>query len=314
LVETIFDSISNNSIFLGFQAFVAGFIGSISSPKIRSTYLRFLGYFLLITLLAYAAISTTMIVGIVLVSLLLLGPVVGPILIVGISSVTITILLILGIIGQFPKHIFLGSFGLLRPFFTATQLSFLLAILLIPNQCDQFVLEGINVMILKQRQQQTDKNNNNKIRLEYEKEKPALLDTIWLFFCNFGYAMFLKMVILRLLLFFSIILLFGSSTRSSSFIKLLLQNVVSSYILGSQLVSVYTVRIRRMSFICHMRWCTLNCFRIIGFALPLQLIQTQQRGNLTSFLWLGLTYSSSAKLVETIVRKDLSILNKSKNI
>jgi len=292
-MKTTIEFMFSLSIVQGFLALLTGLSGSLRSRKIRNSYYKFIGYFFVIAILSYTIISATIASTVLLLFLLLLGPIFGPILLVSFFSMALLSLAILWIIGHFPSSLFTGSLVILQPFFSATQISYLLASLLIPQTCDEFVLDGIDVMLWKNKAGRG--NTANPIRERYA--KTTYTKMILLLCCNFIFAMMIRFVVMM-------------SVGHNNSTAPLVNNVVSSFIAGSQLASVYTVRIRNMKFTSHMQWCCLNGFRIIGFSLPLQLLQSHEGmwSRFVSFLWLGLTYSSSAKLVEPLVSQDLFLM------
>mmetsp|Transcript_17078 Transcript_17078/g.25868 ORF Transcript_17078/g.25868 Transcript_17078/m.25868 type:complete len:297 (+) Transcript_17078:266-1156(+) len=292
-MNSITEFIGSFSIVHGFLALLHGLSGSVSSSKIRNTYFRFIGYFLMITILSYTIISATITGTIVLWFLLILGPILGPIVLFGLCSFIIFSLFVLWIMGQFPTSLFMGSYGILQPFFSATQVSYLLAALLIPKTCEEFVLDGIDVLLWKQH---TSKGEGSSlIRQQYSRR--TWTQRIWLLCYNFLFAVTIR---------FWVFLLLGRGG--------IIHHAVAAFVAGSQLVSVYTVSIQKQKFLTHVRWCFFHAFRIIGFMLPLQLLQSHEgmMSRLVSFLWLGFTYSASAQLLEPLVKQDLSLLSDQK--
>lgn len=275
----------------GFVALLRGIERSVSSPDIRWTYLRFLGHFFMLSLVGYNLVAATIITPLILTCLVFLGPVFGPIAVGVVVWSSIVVLSILWLLGKFPTHFFVGSFGILRPFFTATQLSFLLASLLIPIGCDGFMLLGADLVCPPprgddDRSVDTSTAARGVIRTQYK--KATFATTLRLFCCQFAFRVAAKSLIW---------LVMPASAQWVSYPAL------SAFLLGSQLVSVYTVRVRRWSYIQHLKWCFLNCFRILGFSLPLHCAQ-ERKSILSQFISLGLAYSVSASLVEPIILTD----------
>ena len=242
-------------------------------------------------------VSATMIGFGILVFLIILGPIFGPILFIGCVSGFLTILLTLKLVfGYFPTFLFqnkgyfgvLNPYNILQPFFTASHISFLLSSLLIPMGCTEFMLTGIDVTI----SQNNDLVKTNPIREAYS-TPISFMDNLWLFIYNAVFVFLIK--------WFVWIVTFGS-------FRSIVDPALASFILGCQLVSVYTCRIQKRSYASgHLWWCFQNSMRLIGFALPLHLLsKTHKYVALVSFLWLGLTYSAASQLVEPLVREDIN--------
>lgn len=187
----------------------------------------------------------------------------------------------------------MGSYGILQPFFSATQISYMLAALLMPKTCEEFVLDGIDVLLRKQHT--SKREGSSVIRQQYS--RMTWTQRIWLFCYNFLFAVTIR---------FWVILLLGHGG--------IINHAVAAFVAGSQLVSVYTVSIQKLKFLTHVRWCCFHAFRIIGFMLPLQLLQSHEgmMSRLVSFLWLGFTYAASAQLLEQLVKQDLSLMSDQK--
>ena len=268
----------------GSIALLAGISGSISSPDIRRIYARFAIHLVVIALLGYMAVSATMLSVGLLSFLLVLGPVLGPLIFSVVCFIGAAALAISWAIGRFPKQLFVGSFGILRPFFTASQISFLLASVLIPWGCDGFMLEGISVVCA--RSSVLCLRDADGIRREYR--SPSLLAKLRLF----GFHFILGITVKAL----AFVLSLGRGPW-------LINPLVDSFLLGSQLTSTYTVRVRKMPVSGHTRWCMRNWLRILGFSLPLHFLR-ESYGLIGTFLGLGLSFSVSAFLVEPLIVQD----------
>ena len=87
-----------DSLFDGFIGLLIGFSNAITSSKIRSSYISFLAWFVIITTLAYAIVSTTMIGLMLLLFLILLGPIFGPIVFISSFLTFMSILILMKLI------------------------------------------------------------------------------------------------------------------------------------------------------------------------------------------------------------------------
>jgi hypothetical protein len=275
----------------GILAFVDGIHGATMSEKVRSSYFWFSVQCLVITILGYSLVSMTMFALLFLPLLVILGPVFGPLAFGFFSTVALMLLFVLWVFGKFPWALFVGSFGILRPLISVPHLAFSLTLLLLPMSCDTLMLAGVERIFHKN-------SNGHKISpdqqnpIERSFKRPGLRQTLNLVVCNLTFNICLKLLIRIVLL-----------KKVGSWVDY----ACSSFLLGSQLASVYTIRIRRLSFKFHVKWCFENIMRVIGFTLPFCLLQ--DRSWLASFLYLGVTYFSAASLVQGLVEEDIKQLS-----
>ena len=281
------------NLIAGFSAFTRGIRGSMSCREIRSSYFWFTLICLVITILGYFIVSFTMISALFMPCLLFLGPIFGPFAFAFFSYIFLTTMIILWLFGKFPWPLFFGSFGVLRPLLSVPHVSFLLTLILIPISCDEFMLAGVERISQKEMNPVSNgtvihsNKMDNPIFKNYK--KPGFKKTFWLFICNTGMSILLKSLCFTLI----------AILKLPSWIEY----IFTSFLLGSQLVSVYSVRIRSLSFKSHLDWCWKNMSRIIGFTLPFCVIQN--RSWIASFVWLGIIYYSASFLVEEMVVDDL---------
>ena len=276
----------------GFTAFIRGIQGSLSSREIRSSYFWFTLMCLVITILGYFIVSFTMISALFMPCLIFLGPIFGPFAFVFFSCMFLTTMAILWLLGRFPWFLFFGTFGVLRPLLSVPHVSFLLTSILIPKSCDELMLAGVER--ISQREMNTfsnGTNGNNKMDNPIFKnyERPGFKKTFWLFICNTCMSILLKSLC------FTLINILNQ--------PIWIEYIFTSFLLGSQLVSVYSIRIRSLSFTSHLDWCWRNILRIIGFTLPFCVLQNGSW--IASFVWLGIIYYSASFLVEEMVVDDI---------
>mmetsp|Transcript_19384 Transcript_19384/g.28515 ORF Transcript_19384/g.28515 Transcript_19384/m.28515 type:complete len:287 (-) Transcript_19384:160-1020(-) len=272
LLAPIFDEISK-----GFMALISGIKYSLLSPKIRASYIRFGTRFAVITALGYFMISATLMSMIPFLLVFLMGPILGPIVFMVICYVAFVVLLILWFIGRFPASLFNNSFGILRPFFSINQIAFLLTSLLVPMGCDKFMLLGIDV-IYKEKGLDTT-------RIQTEYTSPGFMTTLKLVVCNAIFTSLLK---------------FTAGMLTPGGYRFWMDQAITSFLIGCQIVSVYNIRIRGTSWTNHISWCLCHSLRVIAFSLPLQLV-CGNFGWIGTVVWLGLGYSAAASLVEELV-------------
>uniref|UniRef100_A0A7S2DYK2 Uncharacterized protein n=1 Tax=Helicotheca tamesis TaxID=374047 RepID=A0A7S2DYK2_9STRA len=261
----------------GFVALISGIESSLSSTEIRAAYARFGTRFLVITALGYLIISATMMSLVPVAFILSMGPILGPIIFLAFCWIAFMVLLVLWVLGHFPKSLFTGSYGILRPFFSVNQISFLLTSLLVPMDCDKFMLFGIDIVCKEKGR------DSKKIQSEYI--NPSLTKTLKLVCCNAMFAFVFRIAVNIMTLG-----LFGTW----------LDPVITSFLIGCQIVSVYNVRIRNASWKSHISWCYHHPLRIIGFSLPLQMV-CGLFGWAGTVVWLGLGYSAAAPLVQDLI-------------
>eukprot|EP00816_Leptocylindrus_hargravesii_P005858 CAMPEP_0196808456 /NCGR_PEP_ID=MMETSP1362-20130617/8438_1 /TAXON_ID=163516 /ORGANISM="Leptocylindrus danicus, Strain CCMP1856" /LENGTH=292 /DNA_ID=CAMNT_0042182803 /DNA_START=135 /DNA_END=1013 /DNA_ORIENTATION=- len=276
----------------GMLALINGTLLSLKSPTILAHYRKFLIQFIIITILGLTALSATLVAAIPLACFIIFGPIVGPAIFITGSYIALLSLFVLWCIGQFPYNllVFGAQWGVLKPYYSITQISFLLASLLVSAGCDKFLLAGISACY--------DKDYAKRVSYMYR--KPGLIKTLYLTCMNVSFGLVIRFVFFVLL----------SSIGNWAVVDA----CITAFLLGSQMVSVYTVRIRCMSFLEHVGWCLRikNILKIIGFALPLHLIDCYSysgggSGNIivlswvSTVIWLGLGYSATAALVKDLV-------------
>lgn len=272
----------------GALALINGTLYSLKSPTILAHYRKFLVQFIIISILGFAALSATLVATIPLACLLVFGPIIGPALFVTGCYIALLGLFGLWCIGKFPYDwiVFGAQWGVLRPYYSITQISFLLASLFVSTGCDQFLIAGIGACY--------DKDRIAHATISYR--KPGMFKTFYLAFMNLTFGLLIRF------LFF--VLPIGSGSA-----RTVVEACVTAFLLGSQMVSVYTVRIHCMSFLEHVAWClqVRNILKIVGFALPLHLIDCYSSSGsvfvswVSTVIWLGLGYSATAALVEDLI-------------
>jgi len=163
------------------------------------------------------------------------------------------------------------------------QLTFLLASHLIPLGQDEFVMEGIDACY--------PDVNTSKIRSEYKKPKLLLKLKRTAFSIAFSVC-------------YKIVVTFLSLVLSKYYIYI--EPFLYSFLLGSQLASIYTMRIRQGGLRGHVIWCKENALRIIGFTLFLAILDKKYEW-ISAVVFLGLGHSASAALVQQLVMEDVGV-------
>ena len=270
------------SFLAGLMAFVHGLEYSMRSPTIRSAYKRFFLHFAVITVVGYLILSATMLTIIPIFFLVLLGPILGVIVFVNVSVTACFVGLVLWLLGKFPSWIFVGSYGILRPFFSVPQMSFLLTSLLIPMRCANFAFLGMDACY--------DSSPTTKLTLEQIKKgykKHNFVRSLQIAAFDLIFGMSIKLIIMMVF--------FGKAKH-----PMMVDSIVTAFYTGTQLVSIYTLKIRNMSIRQHVDWCFNHALQIIGFCLPLQLFE-YYFGWASTILWLGISYSATAPLVKDLI-------------
>ena len=266
----------------GLTGFVQGLDRSTRSPTIRAAYKRFFLHFAVITVVGYVILSATMLTILPILFLVLLGPIVGLIAFFTVSVSACFIGLVLWLLGRFPSWIFVGSFGILRPFFSVPQMAFLLTSLLIPMSCITFAFLGMDACY--------DSSPATKSRLEQikkEYKKPNLVRSLKIAAFDFLFGMCIKLIVMMAF--------FGKTSH-----PFMVDSIVTGFYTGTQLVSISTLKIRNMTIREHLDWCFNHALQIIGFVLPLQVAE-YHFGWASTILWLGIGYAATAPLVKDLM-------------
>jgi len=274
------------TFFAGFFSFLDGMRRAGTSKKIMYTYKRFAFHFLVISVMGYVLLSATMVLFIPVSLMFLLGPVLGTVAFIAFSSVASFISFILLIMGKFPTGL-IGSKGVLRPFISMPKLTFIMASYLIPYSQDEFLLEGID---------ECCPQHGSLIRSIYKKPSSFGIYGIKLILFSIAQTIFFKV-------------LSESIFNRIPEYEVYLEPILFSIQLGSQLTSIYTLRIQRMSVRDHIIWCGKNILRILGFTMPYRILDQFLSEWLSTLIFLGLGNAAVAGLVEKIV-EDYGIKDK----
>jgi hypothetical protein len=89
----------------------------------------------------------------------------------------------------------------------------------------------------------------------------------------------------------------GSNT---SHMKVAINFAIMGFATGSQLVSIYTLHLRQMYIRDHLTWCFHHALELIGFCLPLQLLEYYFTPAST-ILCLGIGQAATAPLVKELM-------------
>lgn len=280
------------SFFSGVSASIRGIEASAMSSSIRHQYATFAVNFVVITVISYFILSATLVSIIPITCLILLGPLLGPIVFMMITSFGCFMGLVLWYLNSFPSWIFVGSHGVLKAFVTIPQLSFLIMNFVFSKKADQFMMLGIDALanyyeadLSKAERGAALRKAYNKLEKEYQ--KPSILQNFKLSMFNLVVATTIKVLVFVLLL--------GQSSR-----LYVVDPAVDAFTTGFQLVAIYTIRIRRLHLAFHLEWCFGNWPFIVGFMF-LGLLAESQIGWATTFLSLGMGYAATAALVEDLI-------------
>jgi hypothetical protein len=281
----------------GVLASMQGAEASIYSPAIREQYVKFAATFLMVTVNSYFLLSATFVSVIPVTCVVLLGPFLGPLVFLILGYFGCLVGFILWYVDKFPSWIFTGSYGVLRPFVSVPQLAFLIMNFVFSVKTDLFLMEGTKALAnhylssgspkIQQKGKTLLKSYDN---MQESYKKPSFWNKLKLSLFNMVLSTTLKSIV-----FFGLL---GQSPK-----LYVVDPTLDAFTTGIQLVAVYTIRIKSMSYLSHSKWCIHNGARIIGFMFPAMLLENYV-GWTATFLSLGLGYATTAGLVEDLLLLD----------
>jgi hypothetical protein len=277
---------------MGSVAFFHGMRYSLQSQKIRATYKRFFLHFIIIMIVGYTLLSATIVTILPILFLILLGPILGTLSFILVSTVACFVGFILWLLGRFPSWILFAGNGILSLFFSLPQIAFLLTALVTPTSEVEFSLLGMEECYSH------DTNSNpsvikakiEKIRREYK--KPKFSRKIKIITFNFIFGITTKLIVFIL----------GKAINRSNneTTKLLAEAAIMGFATGCQFISIYTLHLQHMSIRNHLKWCFQHALELIGFCLPLQLLEVYVT-SASTLLCLGIGQAASAPLVKELM-------------
>jgi len=278
-------------IWAGPAAFIEGMRYSLRSPNIRATYKRFFLHFVIVTIVGYILLSATVVSVLPLAFLILLGPILGTLTFILFSAIGCFVGFILWLLGRFPSWLLFAGNGILSLFFSLPQMAFLLTALLTPTSEIEFSLLGMDACYYHDTSFNPSfiKAQVEKIRREYK--KPHFSRKIKIIMFNFCFGIITKLFVLiaaRII-----------SSKSSN-TKLVVEKAIMGFATGSQFVSIYTLHLRQMSIRNHLKWCFQHVLELIGFCLPLQLME-HYFTPASTILCLGIGQAAAAPLVKELM-------------
>ena len=283
-----------SSIFLGFRAAVEGFIRTARAPTIWAIYLRFAFWFGIIAVTSYCFVGATYAGLMCLSTLVMLGPIGGPLTLLFAFPTVVGISTMLWWFGLFPTSLFYAvSGGVLSPFIGVPSVAYFLSTLFVPMSVTQFFIAGADQIF--------DKHDAKAIA------KKAIVNS-----CGFW-----RRFQITLFHFVFALALTYSTEMGMAFLPMMLSHKqavrfgVAAFLTSSNLLTVWTVRIQNKSMLNHVVMVGQNVLLLISFGFPIQYLRGVAETSNNVLVWgvmliieLGLASAMSAALVLVIIKNE----------